>query len=90
MTVLTQSVSYNDDIVKKFTLASIFWGIVGFFVGVLIASQLAFPQLNLEPYLNFGRLRPSYICRDFCFWWKYSFCDQLFCGAKNLSGTLGK
>lgn len=49
---------YNDEIVKKFTIASIFWGTVGMLVGLFIALQMAFPVLNLEPYLNFGRLRP--------------------------------
>ncbi len=49
---------YNYDIVKKFTIASIFWGVVGMLVGLVIALQLAFPELNIEPYLNFGRLRP--------------------------------
>ncbi|HPD83713.1 MAG: cytochrome-c oxidase, cbb3-type subunit I [Alphaproteobacteria bacterium] len=54
----TQQTTYNDDVVRLFTLATIFWGVVGFLVGVLIAAQLAFPDLNIEPYLNFGRLRP--------------------------------
>ncbi len=49
---------YNDDIVKCFTLASIFWGAVGMLVGLVIALQLAWPQLNLGEYLSFGRLRP--------------------------------
>jgi len=49
---------YNDDVVRLFTLAAIFWGVVGFTGGLLIALQLAFPVLNFEPYLNFGRLRP--------------------------------
>jgi cytochrome c oxidase cbb3-type subunit 1 len=49
---------YNDDVVRLFTLASVFWGVVGFAAGLFIALQLAFPVLNLEPYLNFGRLRP--------------------------------
>lgn len=49
---------YNDDIVKLFTLATVFWGIAGFTVGLLIALQMAFPWLNIEPYLTFGRLRP--------------------------------
>ena len=49
---------YNDDIVRKFTLAALFWGAVGMLVGVLIALQMAFPDLNFEPYLTFGRLRP--------------------------------
>ncbi|HPF78044.1 MAG TPA: cytochrome-c oxidase, cbb3-type subunit I [Alphaproteobacteria bacterium] len=54
----TKATGYNDDVVRLFTLATIFWGIVGFLVGILIAAQLAFPDLNIEPYLNFGRLRP--------------------------------
>ncbi len=49
---------YNFDIVKMFTIATLFWGVVGFLVGLVIALQLAFPGLNIEPYLNFGRLRP--------------------------------
>jgi len=35
-----------------------FWGLAGLLAGVFIAAQLAYPQLNFEPYLNFGRLRP--------------------------------
>ncbi|MDY0029419.1 MAG: cytochrome-c oxidase, cbb3-type subunit I [Pseudobdellovibrionaceae bacterium] len=49
---------YNDDVVRLFTIATVFWGVVGFTAGVFIALQLAFPALNFEPYLNFGRLRP--------------------------------
>ncbi len=52
-------VNYNYDILKLFTLASVFWGIVGFAVGVTIAFQLAFPILNLDlEWTSFGRLRP--------------------------------
>jgi cytochrome c oxidase cbb3-type subunit 1 len=50
--------NYNDDIVKLFTLASVFWGVVGMLVGLVIALQLCFPWLNFEPYFSFGRLRP--------------------------------
>jgi len=49
---------YNMDLVKLFTLATCFWAVVGLLVGVVIALQLAFPILNIEPYLTFGRLRP--------------------------------
>ena len=49
---------YMDDVVRAGVIATIFWGITGFLVGVIIASQLAWPELNIEPYLNFGRLRP--------------------------------
>ncbi|MBK8160919.1 MAG: cytochrome-c oxidase, cbb3-type subunit I [Rhodospirillaceae bacterium] len=51
--------SYNEQIVRMFTLASMFWGLVGFLVGVVIAFQLAFPVLNLGlEWTSFGRLRP--------------------------------
>ncbi|MCB9991991.1 MAG: cytochrome-c oxidase, cbb3-type subunit I [Rhodospirillales bacterium] len=49
---------YNYDVVRFFTIATVFWGVVGFAAGVFIALQLAFPVLNVEPFLNFGRLRP--------------------------------
>ncbi len=49
---------YMDGPVRYGTIATLFWGLAGFLVGVLIAWQLAFPELNLEPYLNFSRLRP--------------------------------
>lgn len=57
-TITKEAPNYNDDVVRLFTLATIFWGVVGFLVGIVIAAQLAFPDLNIEPYLNFGRLRP--------------------------------
>jgi cytochrome c oxidase cbb3-type subunit I/II len=50
--------SYDDDIVRQFTWATIVWGLVGMLVGLLIALQLAFPALNYGPLLSFGRLRP--------------------------------
>ena len=35
------------------------WGIVGMAVGVLIAAQLVWPQLNFDTaWLSFGRIRP--------------------------------
>ncbi|MCF8484111.1 MAG: cytochrome-c oxidase, cbb3-type subunit I [Rhodobacteraceae bacterium] len=52
---------YMDDVVRAGVIATVFWGVVGFLVGVVIASQLAFPQLNfefLQGFGNFGRLRP--------------------------------
>ena len=49
---------YNMDVVRGFALSALIWGIVGMSVGLLIALQLAFPELNSGPYLHFGRLRP--------------------------------
>lgn len=50
--------NYNDAVIRLFTIAAIFWGVVGMAVGLLLALQLTFPDLNFAPYLNFGRLRP--------------------------------
>ncbi|MBL9098168.1 MAG: cytochrome-c oxidase, cbb3-type subunit I [Alphaproteobacteria bacterium] len=53
--------AYANDIVKAGVVASMFWGIAGMLVGVVIALQLAFPTLfyfDALPELNFGRLRP--------------------------------
>ena len=49
---------YDDDPVRWGTIATLFWGTAGFLAGLYIALQLAFPALNIEPYFNFGRLRP--------------------------------
>jgi cytochrome c oxidase cbb3-type subunit 1 len=52
---------YANDIVKAGVIASMFWGIAGMLVGVVIALQLAFPNLFYFPdlpFTNFGRLRP--------------------------------
>ena len=53
------SEQYNYEIVKKFAIASIFWGILGMTAGVYIASELAWPFLNFDiAQITFGRLRP--------------------------------
>ncbi|MEW6433848.1 MAG: cytochrome-c oxidase, cbb3-type subunit I [Myxococcota bacterium] len=54
-----ERIEYDDGIVRKFMFASILFGAVGLLVGVIIASQLAWHQLNFGiPYLTFSRLRP--------------------------------
>jgi cytochrome c oxidase cbb3-type subunit 1 len=59
-TVAGDPPAYDFDIVRKFSIMTIVWGIVGMAVGVLIASQLVWPGLNdlFQPYTSFGRLRP--------------------------------
>ena len=53
------SEQYNYEIVKKFAIAAIFWAILGMTAGVYIASELAWPFLNLDiAQITFGRLRP--------------------------------
>ena len=50
---------YEDGVVRAFALAAVLWGVVGMLVGVIIAAQLAWPELNLGiPWLSYGRLRP--------------------------------
>ncbi|PCK05429.1 MAG: cytochrome-c oxidase, cbb3-type subunit I [Alteromonadaceae bacterium] len=51
---------YNYTVVRQFTIMTIVWGIVGMGVGVLLAAQLCWPELNdlYQPYTHFGRLRP--------------------------------
>jgi len=51
---------YDYSVVKLFTFATILFGIIGMTVGVILAFQLAFPELsNLAgEYGTFGRLRP--------------------------------
>ncbi len=53
------TIEFNDKVVRQFLLATVIWGIVGMLVGVLIASQLNFWQINFKTaWLTFGRLRP--------------------------------
>ena len=49
---------YDDDPVRWGVIATLFWGLAGLAAGLFIALQLAYPVLNIEPYLNFGRVRP--------------------------------
>ena len=52
---------YSDAVIRMGIYASLFWGVVGMLVGVIIACQLAWPTLFYFPqagWLNFGRLRP--------------------------------
>ncbi len=50
---------YNYDIIKKFAVMALVWGLLGMATGVYIASELAWPFLNFDiPQITFGRLRP--------------------------------
>ena len=58
---LFEPTEYEDTLVKFGVWASMFWGIAGLLVGVVIALQLTFPNiLYFEDFgfTNFGRLRP--------------------------------
>jgi len=56
---MAQADTYNYHVVRQFAVMTVIWGIVGMLVGVFIAAQMAWPQLNFDiPFLTFGRLRP--------------------------------
>jgi len=58
MTAETASV-FDDTVVRNFSMAAVLWGVVGMLVGVFIAAQLTWPELNFGiPWLSYGRLRP--------------------------------
>ncbi|MCR9152528.1 MAG: cytochrome-c oxidase, cbb3-type subunit I [Croceimicrobium sp.] len=48
---------YDNKIVRNFTVATIIWGVIGLLVGIWIAFSLVYPDMNLTPWLTFGRLR---------------------------------
>ena len=51
--------TYNDRVVRQFAIMTIVWGVVGMLVGVIIAAQLTWPELNMGiSWLSYGRLRP--------------------------------
>jgi cytochrome c oxidase cbb3-type subunit 1 len=51
--------TYNDHVVRQFTIMTVVWGVVGMLVGVIIAAQLMWPGIGWElPWLSYGRLRP--------------------------------
>jgi len=51
--------SYDNKIVKQFGIATVAWGVVGMLVGLIVATQLFYPALNLNlQYTTFGRIRP--------------------------------
>ena len=56
---MASETTYNYKVVRQFAIMTVIWGIVGMSVGVLIAAQLVWPELNFNtPWLTFSRLRP--------------------------------
>jgi cytochrome c oxidase cbb3-type subunit 1 len=56
----TDVMTYDYSIAKLFTFTAVVFGIIGMLIGVIIAFQMAFPELNnlAGEYGTFGRLRP--------------------------------
>ena len=54
-----QQFYYDNKIVKNFIYATIFWGLIGMTVGLLLAFMFLFPNMTSGiSWLSFGRLRP--------------------------------
>ena len=49
---------YDNQIVRWYVFSALLWGSVAMLVGVLIAFQMVYPDLNIGPWFSFGRLRP--------------------------------
>ena len=59
MTTKVERFVYDDDVVRKFTAATVIWGLVATIAGLFIALQLVLPELSFgQSWLTFGRLRP--------------------------------
>lgn len=71
---------YNYKVVRQFAVMTVVWGIVGMSVGVLIAAQLVWPDLNFgQSWLSFGRLRPLHTnAVIFAFGGSALFCTSLY------------
>ncbi|MGB3467563.1 MAG: cytochrome-c oxidase, cbb3-type subunit I [Cyclobacteriaceae bacterium] len=51
--------SYDNTTVRNFLVAATVFGVVGMLVGLTVACQFFWPQLNFDlPYTTFGRIRP--------------------------------
>lgn len=56
-----EAVAYEWKPVKGFALSGLFWGGVSVLIGLFISIQLWKPELNLPPFLTYGRLRAVHI-----------------------------
>lgn len=92
-----ETFSYDEDIVKKFTLATLAWGGIAFLVGILAALQMASWHFNFDlSWLTFGRLRPLHTnAAIFAFGGNAIFAGiyystQRLCKARMFNDTLSK
>ncbi|MCC4212062.1 cytochrome-c oxidase, cbb3-type subunit I [Leeuwenhoekiella parthenopeia] len=55
----TEQFYYDNKIVRKFIIATLFWGLIGMSLGLLLAFMFLFPNITDGiSWLSFGRLRP--------------------------------
>jgi cbb3-type cytochrome oxidase subunit 1 len=74
----SRATTYNDKIVRQFAVMTVVWGVVGMLVGVIIAAQLAWPELNLG-YFHFAHLWAfatlAHQRSDLCVWRLWIVCN---------------
>lgn len=59
MSTAISPTAYNYKVVRQFAVMTVIWGVIGMGLGVFIASQLVWPELNFGlEWTAFGRLRP--------------------------------
>jgi len=57
-TKTSQAAVYDDGVVRGFAIMSVIYGVIGMLVGVIIAAQLAWPELNMGvEWFVYSRLR---------------------------------
>ncbi len=90
------SFSYDDSIVRMFSLATLVWGLVATLAGLIVAVLLVMPELTFCQYVSFGRLRPVHTnAAIFAFGGNAIFAavyysTQRLCKARMWSDTLSK
>ncbi len=58
-TQVLETFDYDNVTPRNFAIASIIFGVVGMLVGVIVAFQLVYPELNFNlQFTTFGRIRP--------------------------------
>ena len=79
--------TYNDKVVKQFTVMAVIWGIVGMLVGVIITISLARTKLwSLATF--WSPPSAAYKRSYFCLWWISFVCYIILGSPKNVSYAL--
>jgi cytochrome c oxidase cbb3-type subunit I len=58
---MSEAIAYEWKPVKGFALSGVIWGAVSILIGLFISIQLWMPELNIPPYLTYGRLRAAHV-----------------------------
>jgi cytochrome c oxidase cbb3-type subunit I len=83
----SQAITYYDKVIRQFSIMAVVWGVVGMLMGVVIAAQLVWPELNLRVTMDqlWSFKTIAYQCSDFCIWWLCIVCYLLLCSSAYLS-----